>query len=375
MAEEGIKVGCCDNCGDAISNCNCPAGPKGDPGTTGTSIVDVDGVQIGNQFFLRVFYSNGGQEDILLPLVPGENGTSIQGPAGEDGSQILFDTVVDNGVGEDGDVLLQTNTWDVYNKVSGVWVLKGNIKGAQGVAGPQGAQGIAGPSGTNGIDGIDGIDGLGYNAMTSTDSINILDTSAITISITTSINKALIPGSRVRVADSTNPALNFFEGVVTAYNVSTGALDIGAIDTKVGSGTHTNWNISITGQRNVAPIWTALSLYTATGIGSANYTGHYAPSIWVDQILDIAHLSGAVEITNGSGFPIVNPQVLNPLPTQFRPSSVISIPAVILDGSGSPKDVLLKIDSTTGNVTIFGYTFNDSEDIGVFFDGVQYRLS
>lgn len=374
MAGEEENVGCCGNCGSTVVNCNCPAGPQGEPGTTGTSITNVDAVQLGDEFYLRIFYSNGGQEDVLLPLVPGEDGTSIQGPAGEDGSKILFNATVDNAIGSNDDVLIHTSTFDVYLKISGVWVLQGNIQGPAGPAGPQGVQGPAGANGTNGADGANGTNGLGYDLMTSLTSINVLDTSSITVSMTITTNKALIAGSRVRVADSANPTDNFFEGVVTSYNAVTGALDIGAIDTKVGSGTIASWNLSITGQRNVPPTWTALTLFT-TGFSASTLTGHYDPAYWVDQILDICHFSGAVEMSNTSGGSVVNPNVLSALPVFLRPASNVSIPVNILNNVGLVVSCNLQINSSTGAVTIDDYTAPAGDDFTVFFDNVSYRIS
>jgi hypothetical protein len=68
-----------------------------------------------------------------------------------------------NTVGKNGDLYLDTVTANYYFKVSGAWVLKGNLKGAQGnvgAAGPTGAQGPQGATGLTGATGPQGIQGV-----------------------------------------------------------------------------------------------------------------------------------------------------------------------------------------------------------------------
>ena len=68
-----------------------------------------------------------------------------------------------NTIGKNGDLYLDTVTSNYYFKVSGAWVLKGNLKGAQGnvgAAGPTGAQGPQGATGLTGATGPQGIQGV-----------------------------------------------------------------------------------------------------------------------------------------------------------------------------------------------------------------------
>lgn len=120
------------------------------------------------------------------------------------------------------------------------------IQGIQGDTGLQGPSGVAGPAGSNGTNGTDGDDGASYDA-NSTSSLDILDTGGITASATITIDKAYIAGSRVRFAESANPTVNYFEGTVTSYTPATGAMNIGAIDNKAGSGTIAAWNVTLAG--------------------------------------------------------------------------------------------------------------------------------
>jgi hypothetical protein len=70
-----------------------------------------------------------------------------------------------NTIGKNGDLYLDTVTSNYYFKVTGAWVLKGNLKGAQGnvgaagPTGPQGPQGATGPAGATGPQGIQGVAG------------------------------------------------------------------------------------------------------------------------------------------------------------------------------------------------------------------------
>jgi hypothetical protein len=72
--------------------------------------------------------------------------TGIQGATGEDGTDgstwINGNGTPGAGVGVDGDYFLDLNTYDLYNKVSGSWVLIGNIKGPQGPPGDGGGGSI-----------------------------------------------------------------------------------------------------------------------------------------------------------------------------------------------------------------------------------------
>lgn len=67
----------------------------------------------------------------------GTDGTNgIDGTDGTDGATWLSGTATpSNANGNDGDFYLNTNNWNVFKKESGVWMLKGNIKGATGDAG------------------------------------------------------------------------------------------------------------------------------------------------------------------------------------------------------------------------------------------------
>lgn len=78
----------------------------------------------------------------------GEQGET--GPAGEDGSVWYTGAGIPaTAVGVDGDLYLNTNTGDVYQKASGAWSAVDNITGPEGDRGLMGPQGPAGTGGEN----------------------------------------------------------------------------------------------------------------------------------------------------------------------------------------------------------------------------------
>ncbi len=91
-----------------------------------------------------------------------------------------------------------------------------------------------------------GDEGKGYDATSST-TLNVLNTTPATTTLTISEGKAYVVGSRARGAVTASPTVNFFEGVVTAYDPSTGIMNI-ALDLFRGSGSYSAWNITLTGE-------------------------------------------------------------------------------------------------------------------------------
>ena len=128
-----------------------------------------------------------------------------------------------------------------------------NLAGDLGDPGPTGTTGLQGPQGLQGIQGIqgiqgnDGVDGKGYNTLSNT-STDILDTTATSVTMTVAADLAYLPGARVRLSDQSNPSVNYFEGVVSSYNIVSGAMIITPVDRKAGSGTIALWNANVTGE-------------------------------------------------------------------------------------------------------------------------------
>ncbi len=112
------------------------------------------------------------------------------------------------------------------------------------------------------VEGLPGDDGAGYGG-----------TSASSLAIASSGSKAFVTqeglayvvGSRIRAASAAAPTVDWMEGIVTAY--ATNTLTV-TMDLSAGSGTHTDWNLSIAGARgSVGPAG-------PTGVTLTGYTGH-----------------------------------------------------------------------------------------------------
>jgi hypothetical protein len=93
---------------------------------------------------------------IQKSLQGGQGPQGLPGTNGTNSSWINGIGAPSNGVGNNGDYAIATDTFNVYTKIAGVWTLIANIKGANG---SNGANGTNGTNGSNGADGADGSDG------------------------------------------------------------------------------------------------------------------------------------------------------------------------------------------------------------------------
>jgi hypothetical protein len=191
-------------------------------------------------------------------------GFRVRGPYSPTAAYLTNDIVSQDGASY---VALADNTGQPVTNAA-VWALFAT-KGDQGVQGPQGAPGA------NGRDGTNGTNGAGYSA-TSATSLTI-GTGLRTLVIQTGL--AYSVGARVRISS----AANFMEGVATFYDSSSGSLTVG-VDTVLGSGTFTNWNVNIAGQPGTPQGQQKHFLFTAatgqtifSGADSAGATLAYTP--------------------------------------------------------------------------------------------------
>ena len=103
------------------------------------------------QQIYQLYVNEGGTKNYeeWLESVRGADGASFlagaQDPAATDG--------------KNGDVYVNTATWDFFLKISGAWNKLGNLKGAQGEQGPQGEKGDKGDKGDQGEKGDKGDQG------------------------------------------------------------------------------------------------------------------------------------------------------------------------------------------------------------------------
>ena len=112
------------------------------------------------------YKSNGGTLDYntWLDSIKGKDGTNgkdgVNGKDGKDGTSILTGkgAPLDTN-GKDGDVYIDTASFDFYTKKDGKWVKTGNIKGDKGDKGDTGATGLQGDKGEKGDTGATGPQG------------------------------------------------------------------------------------------------------------------------------------------------------------------------------------------------------------------------
>lgn len=175
---------------------------------------------------------------------------------------------------------------------------KNGQNGQQGGTGSAGQRGGIGATGGQGNPGAQGDDGRGYDAST-TDSIDVLSTAAVTTTATIDIEKAYTPGARVRFSDVASPATNYFEGIVTSYSPISGVMNVGSIDLKRGTGTISNWNVNLAGELGSGVYdsgWKELNDHNGT-FGVAAVTGWTNPSIRV--VGRTAYISGTFIVPLG----------------------------------------------------------------------------
>jgi len=208
--------------------------------STNTNILDTGAVTLSATITTGLAYTNGARirfSDSANPSVNYFEGV-INTYNSATGAVEIIAIDVKEGTGT-------INSWNV--NIAGELGDQGLV-GSQGIQGPQGLQGPTGPTGANGADGSDG---RGYDSLSST-STDVLDTAATVVNMTIAANKAYVLGSRVRFADQSDPSVNYFEGVVTAYNTTTGAMTVGSVNVKEGTGTISDWGISIAGDSSVS---------------------------------------------------------------------------------------------------------------------------
>lgn len=138
-------------------------GPKGDTGDKGEKGDQGVKGDKGDQGLAGLNGTNGKDG------VNGTNGTNgangSDGKDGKNGLNFYYGTgVPSNSFGVDEETHLDKSTLNLYKKVAGVWVLQGNIKGADGLNGTNGLNFLSGtvnPAPTVGVD-----DELYYNVVT-----------------------------------------------------------------------------------------------------------------------------------------------------------------------------------------------------------------
>jgi hypothetical protein len=198
-----------------------------------------------------------------------------------------------------------------------------NLSGQRGAQGPTGSTGATGPAGATGSTGASG---SGYAATSTTSFATGLGSKAFA----TQTGLAYSVGARVRATSAGSG--DWMEGLVTAY--AGGTLTV-SVDLVSGSGTRTDWNINVTGERGATG---------ATGATGASGSGT-GDMLAANNLSDLANKH--VGYTN----------------LRIRGADVASAGTINLDtATGDLVDV-------TGTTTITAITLADGKEATVRFAG------
>lgn len=143
-----------------LSACNLSLTPN-KPSNSDSSLVDDD-------------YRYSIYEKAVLAGYEGTYEEWLASIKGADGTSLLAgtaDPTIDQG--NNGDIYINTTSWDIFTKVAGSWTKVGNIMG------PKGKDGV---DGKDGKDGTDGEDGVSVVSIVKTSSQGLVDTYTITYS-------------------------------------------------------------------------------------------------------------------------------------------------------------------------------------------------
>jgi hypothetical protein len=199
-----------------------------------------------------------------------------------------------------------------------------------------------------------GEDGKGYDAISVT-SLDVLDTAATTIQATISPDKAYSPSAPYRFGDASNPTVNYFEGICTFYDPSTGLFE-GTVTVKNGSGTINSWNVNLVGEPGSAGAVGAAGAAGATGpTGPTGPTGAagQAQLILSSSYTNNTHGGGAAtseildSFTVPASYPAQNGNILE-IESQFIVSSASGANYVRININGT--NVITRTDLSVTSI-------------------------
>jgi len=211
-----------------------------------------------------------------------------------------------------------------------------------GIVGPTGATGSTGPTGPTGPTGSTGPTGPGYSA-TSSSSLAIT-TGSTTFS--TQAGLAYTPGSLAyaTACSSGTPTACFF-GTVTSYSGTSLVVNVTSTS---GSGTHTDWLISVSGP--VGPTGST---------GPSGPTGPTGPSYIATSTTSVAIATGSTSFTTQSGLAYT-------VGARAR-SSYTSTPTNYMEGlvtSYSGTTLIINVDTVGGSGTFASWNINVAGNVG-----------
>lgn len=215
----------------------------------------------------------------------------------------------------------------------------GNSGGCQGNCGAvkiiteqgvKGDKGDTGDTGATGPPGANGADGLGYDNMLSSSSINLSLVLPFSSSGDIQVDKAVTFGTRLRytkISDQTQ----WIEGVVTSYNVGSGACSVD-FDNKsaTATGSHNDWAVTVIGEPGAG---SGFSNITNVGTGEDVFKGINGASAEFKRMLGGAGLNGGVT-TSGDDV-LFEPLTTNNYPSGPFPNTLGNCTVVYSSGSGT----------------------------------------
>ncbi len=116
---------------------------KGETGETGADGVGIDNIAINTNGELIITLSDGNMIN-AGPVTGAQGDQGAQGEKGKDGATWLLDEGdPSEDLGNDGDMYMNTATFEIFRKTDGEWESIGSIKGADGEQGESGKDGVS----------------------------------------------------------------------------------------------------------------------------------------------------------------------------------------------------------------------------------------
>lgn len=201
--------------------------------------------------------------------------------------------------------------------------------------------------------------------VTSTSSSSITVASSGNISFTTQTGKGYVPGHPIKIAETSNAAVNYITGTCTSYNSGTGAMVVAAAASG-GAGTYTDWTISVTTQSGAGVPWASVTgtPTTIAGYGITNLftlcptlTGGGASGTWAISISgNAATATSATTATTGTNW-----GSYGAVPTAGAVPGANGIPRA--DASGYMNFNYVNINTATGeNPTVGNFIVTNNSD-------------
>lgn len=193
--------------------------------------------------------------------------------------------------------------------------------------------------------------------------------------------KNIVVGMAVMVAETAAPATNWMHGFVTAYNSGTGSLTVD-VDATAGSGTYTDWTISLSAPGSASLAAGTTNVYAGTqdysnhqlkGVKTLTFNGEYdAGNSGAAITIDFAANGQKQKVTLNSATPAITISTTGLLVGQYQLH-------IYQDGTGGRVPTFSGISSARwiGNSTTPSILSAASAEtfINLFYDGSQFTQS